>query len=351
MCRVSRGLCVWMLSVSAVTGTAAAAGATAEDWGPLEIAGRRIDVGTTMRFPLMPDRSYEASHLNIPVFVARGVEPGPTLCLTAGIHGDELSGVEVARRAFVATDPKALSGTLIALPIVNAEGFRSGSRYLSDRRDLNRYWPGSANGSVASIIAGAVFTRVLSNCDALIDLHTASFHRTNTPQIRVDAGDERSLALARHFTDAIIVAGKGPSGSLRREAVDAGIPAIIYEAGEPMRFELDKIEPGVAGVRNVMRFLEMVPGEATTIPADRIFYRSSWSRVPMGAGGFFYPEADLGDRVTEGQTLGHVIDPLTDVSTPTKAHRSGEIIGRAVAQPVLSGYGLFHIGTGGSAAE
>jgi predicted deacylase len=300
-----------------------------------------------LRFPMIPDPSYEASYLNIPVLVARGLEPGPTLCLTAGVHGDELNGVEVARRAFITTEPKTLSGTLVALPILNADGFRNGSRYLPDRRDLNRFWPGSSGGSVASIIADAVFTRIIRLCDALIDLHTASFHRSNQPQIRVDVRHEQSLALARHFADTAIVAGSGPKGSLRREAVDAGIPAIIYEAGEPMRFQLEKIEPGVAGIRNVMRYLRMMEGEASVTPPDRVFLSSSWTRVPRGRGGFFFPEARLGERVEKGQPLGHVIDPFTDARTLILAHRSGEIIGSAVAQAVLSGYALFHIGTPG----
>lgn len=326
--------------------------AEAEDgWGPLDLAGRTVEPGTSVRFPFIPDTTYQASLLNIPVFLVHGARPGPTLCLTAGIHGDEINGVEVARRAFIATDPAALAGTLFILPMLNADGFRSGSRYLPDRRDLNRYWPGSASGSVASLIANAVFSNVITRCDALIDLHTASFKRTNAPQIRVDGDHARSLQLARYFGEGIIVVGKGPRGSLRRETVEAGIPAIIYEAGEPMRFEPDKIEPGVEGVRSVMRHLGMVAGKPSEIAQERIFRGSTWSRVPRGTGGFFFPEVDLGDRVMAGQTLGYVIDPLTDVFTAMVAHRSGEIIGMAVSQPVLSGYALFHIGQGGTNAD
>jgi len=341
-------LAVWMMTAQAYS---AAAGTPETEWGPLDVVGRTIAPGTAARFPFIPDTTYQASLLNIPVFIARGAKPGPTLCLTAGIHGDEINGVEVARRAFVGTDPTKLSGTLVTLPMLNADGFRSGSRYLSDRRDLNRYFPGSSRGSVASIIADALFTHVVEDCDALIDLHTASFHRTNAPQIRVDVDDARAFELARHFGGAIIIAGKGPRGSLRREAVDAGIPAIIYEAGEPMRFEIDKIEPGVEGVRSAMRFLGMIAGQPTEIPPERIFRGSTWSRVPAGRAGFFFPEVGLGDRVTKGQKVGYVIDPLTDVLTPALAHRSGEVIGLAVAQPVLSGYALFHIGQGGAGAD
>jgi predicted deacylase len=322
----------------------------AGEWGPADVVGRSIAPGTAGRFPIIPDRSYEASNLNIPVFVARGVSRGPTLCLTAGIHGDEINGVEVARRVFAGVDPQTLAGTLIALPIINAVGFRAGSRYLSDRRDLNRFWPGTAGGSVASFIANAVFSNVIVNCDALIDLHTASFHRTNVPQIRVDGGHADALKMARHFGDATILVGKGPKGSLRRAALDAGIPAIIYEAGEPLRFQPGKIEPGVAGVRSVMRYLDMIDGPLVRVPDARVFRDSTWVRVPRQKGGFFFPDAELGDQVERSQALGYVIDPMTDVRTPITAHRAGEIIGRAVAQPVLTGYALFHIGSGGGVA-
>lgn len=157
--------------------------ADGEAWGSIEVVGREVAPGTRSKFPFNPDRSFEASYLNTPVFVARGSTPGPTLCLTAGVHGDEINGVEVARRAFANVDPLQLRGTLIAVIAINAEGVRTGSRYLSDRRDLNRAFPGSEGGSIASLIANAIFTKVLVHCDALIDLHTGSNQRSNLPQI------------------------------------------------------------------------------------------------------------------------------------------------------------------------
>ena len=148
----------------------------ADEWSAIELLGRAVEPGTKDKFPFIPDRSFEASYLNTPVFVARGSAPGPSLCITAGVHGDELNGVEVARRAFARVDPGMLRGTLIALPAINAEGVRSGTRYLSDRRDLNRVFPGREGGSVATLIANAVFS-VIERCDALVDLHTASNKR------------------------------------------------------------------------------------------------------------------------------------------------------------------------------
>ncbi len=323
--------------------TAAAGASAAERLDSLQLLGREIAAGTSVKFPFIPDRSFEASYLNTPVFVARGLTPGPTLCLTAGVHGDELNGVEVARRAFAQTDPEELRGTLIALPAINAAGVRTGTRYMSDRRDLNRTFPGREGGSVGSLIAHSITTNVLIHCDALVDLHTASNQRTNLPQIRADISDPAIRELAIHFGLGIVVAGSGPDGSLRREAANAGIPAIIYEAGEPFRFQLDEIERGVQGVENVMAYLGMTEQVERKVPDSRIYERSRWIRAARGQGGFFFPTADLGDVVQSGDMLGTIVDPFTDASFEVIAPLAGEIIGMAVPQPVLSGYALFHI--------
>ncbi len=312
-------------------------------WSSLQLAGREIAPGTSSRFAYVPDRSFEASYLNTPVFVARGASPGPTLCLTAGIHGDELNGFEVARRSLAATDPKALKGTLIAFPAVNAEGVRTGNRYMTDRRDLNRAFPGTSGGSVASLIAKSVFGEIVEHCDALVDLHTASNNRSNLPQIRADLDDPAILDLATHFGFGVVIGGKGPDGSLRREAAKAGIPAIIYEAGEPLRFQEEEIAHGAAGVTNIMIHLEMIPAGGDKPAPARVFEKSKWVRAKPREGGFFFPGAGLGQVVAAGDTLGKVIDPLTDQEYPVISPIAGEIIGMAVPQPVLSGYGLFHI--------
>ena len=315
----------------------------AEDWGPFELLGRSIDVGEKARFPYLPDRTFESSYLNMPLFVARGVKPGPTLCVSAGVHGDELNGVEVSRRVFAETGPVKMRGTLIALPAINAEGVRTGNRYLSDRRDLNRAFPGRQGGSVASLIAYKVFTGVLHRCDALIDLHTASNNRSNLPQVRADLSDPNIADLAVHFGLGIVIGGSGPEGSLRREAVKAGIPTIIYEAGEPYRFQQDEIERGVRGVQNVMAFLGMTDRKQQEVPDASVYERSTWIRVPLRRGGFFFPTAKLGDVVVVGDPLGNIVDPFTDEVFEVQATKAGEIIGMSVSQPVLSGYALFHI--------
>jgi predicted deacylase len=317
----------------------------AAQWGEILVAGREIWPGETKRYPYGGETSFEAGYIDAPVFVARGMSAGPSLCITAGIHGDEINGTEIARRAFSWVDPQGLRGTVIVFPMVNAAGVRSGNRYMQDRRDLNRAFPGTSNGSITSIIAHTLFTELSRNCDYLIDLHTGSFSRSNHPQIRVTGKDRRALDLARHFGLGIVVIDEGPNGSIRREAGDIGIPAIIYEAGEPSRFDLDQIASGVQGIESVMAHLGMIEGgRAITVPESRIYTKTSWVRVPIGSGGYFFPTVELGQVVSKGDRLGTIIDPLTDRYTAVAADQSGEVIGLAVAQIVLSGYALVHLG-------
>jgi hypothetical protein len=339
-----RALVVLILA-TACTLALARGGAAAEDWGPITVRERSIAPGTKEKLTFVPFRSFEGNYLDSAFWVARGRHAGPTLCAVAGIHGDELNGPEIARRVFAAADPAELSGTLIVLPAVNAFGFRTGNRYMADRRDLNRSFPGDREGSVASIVAYGAFEVIRTHCNALVDFHTGSFQRANLPQIRVDLTNERALELARHFGVGIVLGGAGPRGSLRREAMEAGIPALIYEAGEPLRFQVEEIERGVEGVRNLMAFLGLV-ARASEPPLARVYPRSSWVRVPVGKGGVFFPTLPLGARVAKGDVLGTVTRPDTDEVHEIQAPRDGELIGMAVPQIVLSGYGVFHLGYG-----
>jgi predicted deacylase len=184
---------------------------------------------------------------------------------------------------------------------------------------------------------------VLVHCDALVDLHTASNQRANLPQIRADLSDPAIRELAIHFGIGIVIDGEGPDGSLRREAAKAGVTAIIYEAGEPYRFEEEEIAQGVLGVNNVMAFLDMTDQADQEIPESRIYERSKWVRTGVRNGGFFFPTAGLGDAVQPGDVLGTVVDPFTDEVFEIVAPIPGELIGMAVPQPVLSGYALFHL--------
>jgi len=317
----------------------------AAQWGPVQFADHEIWPGQTMRFPWGGETSFESAYLDAPVFVARGTRYGPTLCITAGIHGDEINGTEIARRAFSWIDPTNLAGMVIVFPMVNAEGVRTGNRYMQDRRDLNREFPGRSDGSVTAIVANSLFNIITGHCNYLIDLHTGSFSRSNHPQIRVTGSNPRALELARHFGVGIVMIRRGPKGSLRREASDAGIPSILYEAGEPSRFDLEQIAAGVRGIESVMNYLNMSEsGTEVEIPESRVYIRTTWVRVPAGSGGYFFPVSELGQIVKKGDNLGTIIDPLTDRQTEVVATENGEILGMAAAQIVLSGYALVHLG-------
>lgn len=307
--------------------------------------GVEVAPGTKERLSSQPLDDFAGMRMAIPVWIARGARPGKTLCVTAGIHGDELNGVEIARRVFVETDPQQLSGTLAVLPVLNRHGFLAGTRYMHDRRDLNRAFPGAAKGSAASMIAHSVFEPVVSKADALIDLHTASDRRINLPQIRTDLSSPAALELARQFGVGVVLDGEGPEGSLRHSAMAAGVPAIIYEAGGVYILQAEEIERGVTGVKNVMRHLGMIPEDPDAEPSQAVVYsKTKWLRVPPGAAGMFLTRIKPGDLVTTGQQLGEVVDPLSDKTTPITSLADGVVIGMVAPTVVYTGDALFHIG-------
>jgi len=335
-----------VLSHSALAGETAPAlpfAGEAAPWGPIDLVSEIVEPGAKRKFSFGTDSNFESSFLDAALWAARGATRGPTLCLVAGIHGDEINSVEIARRSFQAVDPQRLQGTLIVVPAANYQGFRTMNRYMIDRRDLNRAFPGSVSGSVTSIVANSMFERVVRHCNYLIDLHTGSNFRTNVAQIRVDMDDPQSRALAEHFGVGVIVGGAGPEGSLRREAVSAGVAAIIYESGPPYVFVEKEIRNGTQGVLNAMDALGMYesPGERSKA---QTLVRSGWIRVPRGKGGIYLTDVHLGDRVKVGDRLGTVTDPVTDEVHVIESDREGIVIGAALPQVVLSGYGIFHIG-------
>lgn len=322
---------------------ALAATTRAADWGPASVAGTEIAPGQTKRFTLAGDRSFEGAFIDVAVFVARGVRPGPTLCVISGIHGDEVNSVEIARRVFAGVDSRTMAGMLVVLPAVNSYGFRTMRRNMPDRRDLNRAFPGNINGSVASIVAFEVFSRVILDCAYVIDLHTGSNLRTNLPQVRVDPDNAEAVELANQFGVGIVVSGQGPDGSLRRESMKRGIPAIVYEAGPPYIFVEPEIARGTQGVKNVMGYLGITNDPSNTLPTQWL-ERSRWVRVPHRQGGIYLPVVSVGDEVAAGQLLATLTDPLTDQAHEIRATEGGIVIGMSLPQVLLSGSALIHLG-------
>jgi predicted deacylase len=310
-------------------------------WDQVELLGEAVAPGDRRRLSLRAGESFAGDAVEIPVLVIRGTTPGPTLCMVAGVHGDELNGIEVVRKVFEETTPRELSGMLIGVPVANVHGLRRSSRYLPDNRDLNRFFPGHPNGSSASRIANALFEGVIEGCDALVDFHTGSHQRTNLPQVRGDLRVPRILELAKGFGTGEIVHNSGRPGTLRRAASDAGVPAVTFEAGEPLRFQSREISRGVQGARGLLTSWHMVPGGKLR-NRHRVYYRSRWLRV--NEGGIFLTKRKLGDTVEVGEVLGTVTDPLTNERGTVIATIQGRIIGMAVPQVVIPGFAAFHIG-------
>jgi predicted deacylase len=307
-----------------------------------EIFGVSVPVGQRRQLDWLVSESFVGQALPIPIQVIHGSAPGRTLCLTAGIHGDELNGVEIVRRAAAAIPAGDLRGTVIAAPIVNLHGFQRNSRYMPDRRDLNRFFPGRPSGSSASRIAHSFFGAVISRCDALVDFHTGSFHRTNLPHVRADLQRPDVAELALAFGEEIVMHGVGAAGTLRRAATDAGIPAIAYEVGEPMQLREEDIARGAERIETLLGRLGMLPEQEELLRMPEVYVRSRWVRVEDG--GIMLAQVEIGDRVRTGDVLATVTNPISSHIRVLRSPHTGRVIGRAVNQVVIPGFAAFHIG-------
>ncbi len=309
---------------------------------PLQMLGAEIDPGSSQRLSWSATELFEGVPVSTPVLVANGIAPGPTVCLTAAVHGDELNGIEMVRRVFHDIDPNKLSGALIGVPIVNVQGFRRGSRYLPDRRDLNRYFPGNPNGSAAARIAHSLFIDVIAHCDALVDLHTGSFERANLPQIRADLRNPDVLTLTHGFGAMVVLHSKPTVGTLRYAATMAGIPTVTVEAGGPSQLELAEVKHGVKGLETLLNTLDMTRRMRLWGDPEPVYYRSSWVRANNG--GILLADVSLGSTVRKGDLLGSITDPMSNARTELRSPYSGRVIGMARNQVVMPGFAAFHLG-------
>jgi predicted deacylase len=309
---------------------------------PLILLEASVEPGTFMRLSWQDKQSFAGLEVAVPVLVVHGTKPGPVLCITAAIHGDELNGIEIVRNLVFGIDPASLNGTVIGVPIVNIHGFQRHSRYLPDRRDLNRYFPGNATGSSASRIAHSFFNSIIVHCDALVDLHTGSLLRTNLPQLRADLNSEAIKHMTSGFGATVVLHSPGSEGTLRRAATDYGIPAVTLEAGEPMRFQPDEVSHGVRSIRSLMNHLGMDSRASLWEEPRPIYYQSSWVRADNS--GILSSRVTLGETVEKNDLLGTITDPITNLRTEVRSPFYGRILGKALGQAVMPGYALYHIG-------
>ena len=309
---------------------------------PLEISGHTVAPGTRAHLEMPVGRLVTQQMLTLPLIAVHGAEPGPCVWLSAAIHGDEIHGTDVIRRALAAVSPATLRGTILALPIVNVWGFVHHSRYLPDRRDLNRSFPGSEKGSLAGQIAHLLLKEIVARCDAGVDLHAGSHHRTNAPQIRGDLTDPRVADLCAAFAAPYTLHAPMRAGSLRHAAAALGKPCVLYEAGAPLRFGKAAVRAGRIGVLRVLRHLGMIT-RAPKGHATRIARKSHWLRASRS--GILELRVELGDAVAAGQIIGLIRDPYGDITGRVRAREPGHVIGARLLPLVNRGDAVVHLAT------
>jgi predicted deacylase len=308
---------------------------------PFTIGGTEVKAGRRAHVELPVSRLITGAQMSMPVTVFHGSSDGPTMWISAAIHGDELNGVEIVNQVLGDLDAKTISGTLLAVPVVNVHGFITGDRYLPDGRDLNRSFPGSAKGSLAARLANLFMTEIVNHCEVGIDLHTATDNRTNLPQIRADLDDPETKRLAEVFGAPLMMHSKDRSGSLRQSGTKAGSKVLLFEGGEALRFNNDVIAVGVAGVRSVLRHLGMADWDGPNAGPVLESRSSRWVRASRS--GVVRLEVEIGDEVAHHQELGTIIDAFGKRLSTIRASRAGIVVGRTMYPLGNQGDALVHI--------
>jgi predicted deacylase len=308
----------------------------------LIIGGVSIPKGKETKLNLELPKLYHTP-TQLPIRVIRGRQDGPVVFISAAIHGDELNGIEIIRRLRKLSLLKKLKGTLILVPIVNIYGVMTLSRYLPDRRDLNRSFPGSIKGSLASRIAKIFFEEIVEKSNLGIDLHTASIHKSNLPQIRTNIENEYTYNLAKAFQAPLVLHSELRDGSLRSIAQESGVPILLYESGEALRFDENCIRIGVKGIVNVLRENGMLPKvsrkKSSKVPI--VAKSSKWIRA--SSGGMIRTVKALGDTVKQNEIIAYIDDPFEDVTSQIESPYDGIIIGKSEIPLVQEGDAVFHI--------
>ena len=310
---------------------------------PIEIAGVSVKAGTRQSIDIPLPSFYTHSSVNMPVHVVHGRRSGPVLLVSAAVHGDEINGVEIIRRLLSHKSIDRIKGTLIAIPVVNVYGFVSKSRYLPDRRDLNRSFPGSENGSMASRLANVLMTQILPHTSHIIDLHTGAVNRENLPQIRAKLrGNPELETLAKAFGVPVILNAEFLEHSFRAAAFDKGISVLLYEAGEALRFDEVSIRAGVRGVLQVMIELGMRPRSKRPRKTESMVANTArWVRA--GQSGILRSLVATGTKVQQGDLLAYINNPLGEHTEELTSPISGIVIGKTNLPLVFAGEALFNI--------
>nr|WP_136252502.1 succinylglutamate desuccinylase/aspartoacylase family protein [Ningiella ruwaisensis] len=309
----------------------------------LTIGDTQIKPGSRVKLQLPVASLYTDTEVSMPVEVIRAKKSGPTLFISAAIHGDELNGIEIIRRLLAQKTFRLSMGTVIAVPIVNVYGMLNQSRYMPDRRDLNRCFPGSPKGSLAGRLAHLFLDEIVSKCDYGIDLHTGAIHRSNFPQVRANLADEETQNMARIFGVPVLLNSSLRDGSLREAASELGTKVLLYEAGQALRFDELSIRAGVRGIMNVLTHLGMVRKKRSKSKLVEPFIANHSSWVRASSSGTVRDLKRLGDFVRKGENLAEICSPTGSFVEKLKAPKSGVIIGKQNIPLVQEGDAMYHI--------
>jgi len=310
---------------------------------PVSFAGSKIKPGQQATIQVPVARLYTHTEMTMPVHVIHGYKDGPRLFVSAAIHGDEIIGTEIIRRLMKLKKIKKLRGTLIAVPVVNVYGFLQQSRYSPDRRDLNRFFPGSEKGSLTSQLADIFMAEIVANSTHGIDLHAGSNHRTNLPQIRANIENPDTLRLAEAFRVPVVINASIRDGSLRQALAEKGIPFLLYEAGEALRFDEVAIRAGIRGILSVMETIGMLRASRArkAVIEPLIADATTWIRAP--ASGILHMNVPLGAKVGKNKKIGEIADPFGGPEAAIESPVSGMVIGRLNLPLVHQGDAVIHI--------
>ena len=307
----------------------------------MEIGGETIERGERRRIELPVARLATGNLLSLPVEVLCGSSPGPSIWLSGAVHGDEVIGVEVIRRVMEHLDPDDLAGDVISVPIVNVFGFINESRYLPDRRDLNRAFPGREGGSLASRLAHLFMEEVVRRCDYGIDYHAGSDDRTNLPQVRANLDDEETRRCAMAFSAPVAVHAGLRDGSLRQAAAEEGVNVLLYEGGEARRFGPRAVEVGVAGTLRTLECLDMCAVDAPDAPRSHTSRKTRWIRASRS--GILHLDVAAGDRTEDGDRMGLISNSFGDRKAVVRCRTPGIVIGHTLNPLVNRGDALVHV--------
>jgi predicted deacylase len=282
------------------------------------------------------------TQIDTPIYVYRSREPGPTLALMAGMHGDEINGMEIVRRILELGHNRVKRGSVLCMPVINVYGFLNYSREVPDGKDINRSFPGTKGGSLAARVAWHVTHDIIPNIDVGIDFHTGGAMRTNFPQVRCVMREEENVELANAFHAPFTLDAPFRPHSLRLTAAKKGKHIIVYEGGESMRMDQDAIEEGVNGTLRLMKHLNMIDNAPAPRFTNKVIWSSTWVRARNA--GLFQPAIACGDLIEKEQTVGNLTDPFGEFKEKIKAPATGYVIGLNNNPVVNAGDALVHIG-------